>query len=226
MTRPLHVRAIVFDMDGLVLDSESSYFLAWQTAAERLGYRLSQTFCQSLSGMHGPEISRRLLEHFGPDFDIENFYRLSSQIWQHWVQQHGIPVKTGFYQLLAWIRRRGLPYALATNSRRADAEQCLHWAGLHAAFSNMICNEDVARPKPAPDIFIKSAQILGVEPADCLVLEDSAIGIAAAVAANCPSIFVPSLLPADPKAASQANRVMHDLAQVTEFLSASFDHPL
>lgn len=213
-------------MDGLVLDSESGYFLAWQTAAEQMGYRLSQNFCQSLSGMHGPEISQRLLENCGSDFDIESFYRLSGQIWRHLVQQHGIPVKTGFYELLGWIRRRGLPYALATNSRRADAEQCLHWAGLNATFSNMICRDDVARPKPAPDVFIKSAQTLGVEPAACLVLEDSAVGIAAAVAADCPSIFVPSLLPADPKASSQADRVMQDLAQVAEFLSASFDHPL
>ena len=213
-------------MDGLVLDSEAGYFMAWQTAAEQMGCCLSRKFCESLSGMHGPEISQRLLEKCGADFDIENFYRLSGQIWRQTVQQNGIPVKSGFYELLGWIRQRGLPYALATNSRRADAEQCLYWAGLDGTFPIIICRGDVAQPKPAPDLFIKSAETLGVKTSDCLVLEDSPVGIAAAVAADCPSIFVPSLLPADPKALSQASRVMQDLSQVAEFLSASFNHPL
>ncbi|MGY6278353.1 HAD family hydrolase [Methylomonas sp. MgM2] len=222
----MNFSAVVFDMDGLVLDSESGYFIAWEQAATEMGYRLSADFCKSLSGQPGRVISQRLFESLGSGFDIEGFYRLSGRIWHDLVRRQGIPVKSGFYELLDCIRERALPYALATNSRRSDAEQCLNWAGLADVFPTMICRDHVSNPKPAPDIFVKSAESLGAERPDCLVLEDSPVGIAAAVAAGCPCIYVPSLLPADPRAASQADRVMQNLAEVADFISVSFHHPL
>jgi HAD superfamily hydrolase (TIGR01509 family) len=187
-----------------------------------MGFQLSDSFCMSLSGLPGGEVVRRLHEHCGTGFDGDRFFAVSGEIWQRLVRSEGIPVKRGFHSLLACVRERGLPYALATNSRRADAERCLSWAGLDAVFPIMICREDAAYPKPAPDIFLRSAEKLGVEPQDCLVLEDSPVGIAAATAANCPSILVPSVLPADPNACAQARLVMQDLAQVAEFISAGF----
>ena len=213
-------------MDGLVLDSESGYFSAWQQAAKEMGFTLSPNFCESLSGQHGHIITQRLFDYCGTNFDIERFYRLSGELWRDMVQRHGIPVKSGFYELLEFIRAQDMPYALATNSRKTDAEQCLNWAGLDGVFPTMVCRDDVSNPKPAPDIFIKSAEALGLARSDCLVLEDSPVGIAAAVAAACPCIFVPSLLPADPMAARQANWLMQDLAQVADFISARFNDPL
>jgi len=223
---PCNFSGIIFDMDGLVLDSESGYFVAWQQAAKEMGFRLSSNFCESLSGQHGHLITQRLLEHFGTNFDIERFYCLSGQIWRDTVQLQGIPVKKGFYELLECVRKLDFPYVLATNSRRTDAEQCLNWAGLDGVFPTMVCRDDVRNPKPSPEIFIKSAEALGFARSDCLVLEDSPVGIAAAVAAACPCIFVPSQLPADPTAASQANWLMQDLAQVADFISARFNDPL
>jgi len=176
--------------------------------------------------MHGHVITQRLLETYGMRFDVDAFYSLSAEIWRRLVQKQGIPVKKGFYQLLACLRDRSLPYVLATNSRRVDAEQCLNWAGLKDVFPIMVCREDVNHPKPAPDLFVKSAQSLGVRQQECLVLEDSPIGIAAAFAADCPCIFVPSLLPADSEASRQADWVMWDLAQVADFISERCDHPL
>lgn len=226
MTPALKFCAVIFDLDGLVLDSEAGYFVAWQLAAKQMGYRLSQTFCASLSGLHGPVISRRLTEYCGVDFDIELFARLSGQIWREQVQRQGIPIKTGFHVLLECLQQRGLPYGLATNSRRDDAEQCLAWAGIGDVFSNIVCRDDVANPKPAADLFVKAAELMGVSNAHCLVLEDSPIGVAAAVAAGSPCIYVPSCLPADTKASLQADLVLQDLAQVADFISAGFDHPL
>ena len=216
----LDFKAVIFDMDGLVLDSETGYFTAWQQAACDMGCSLDDAFCTSLSGAHGPVISRRLTAHFGADFDIQRFYALSSQCWREQVQQQGIPVKAGFFELMQRIREMKLPFCLATNSRRQDAEQCLSYAGLAGVFSCMITRDDVKNPKPAPDVFLKAADALGFASNDCLVLEDSPVGVVAAIAAKCPCIFVPSCLPADKQAMRQAHRVLADLKQVADFISA------
>ena len=213
-------------MDGLVLDSESGYFAAWRLAADEMGLQLSEAFCNDLSGAHGAEIRQRLLTHFGLDFELERFYQLSKEIWLQQVQQQGIPVKSGFYRLLNLIKGLNLPYCLATNSRRVDVEQCLLLAGLEGVFDSIICREDVARPKPAADIFIKAAEMLSLPPEYCMVLEDSSIGVTAATAAGCYSLFVPSVLPADREACQQADGVFADLSAVADFISAALDHPL
>lgn len=213
-------------MDGLVLDSEVGYFAAWQLAAEAMGYRLSRDFCESLSGTHGSVISQGLVAHLGTDFDIDNFYRLSSQFWREQIELHGIPVKCGFHRLLRRIRELGLPYALATNSRRADTVYCLDRAGLSEVFSVIISRDEVANPKPAADVFVKTAEALQVKQQHCLVLEDSPIGVAAANAASCSCIFVPSCSPPDAQASQLADFVMRDLAEVADFISAAFYHPL
>lgn len=222
----LSFKAVIFDMDGLVLDSETGYFAAWQQAAAEMGCSLDDQFCTSLSGAHGPVISQRLTAHFGDDFDIQRFYALSHQCWQHQVQQHGIPVKSGFFLLLQRICDLKLPFCLATNSRRQDAEQCLNYAGLRGVFSCIITRDDIKTPKPAPDVFLKAADELGFASKDCLVLEDSPVGVAAAIAANCGCIYVPSCLPADEHAVRQADRVLADLIQVADFISAEYQHSL
>ena len=219
-------QAVIFDMDGLVLDSEYGYFAAWRLAATEMGLQLSETFCSGLSGAHGAEIRQRLLTHFGMDFQLERFYQLSKDIWLQEVQQQGIPVKTGFHGLLQLIKELNLPYCLATNSRRVDVEQCLLWAGLEGVFDTIICREDVVRPKPAADIFIKSTEMLSLSPQHCMVLEDSPIGVIAATAAGCYCLFVPSVLPADREACKLADGVFADLSAVADFISAGLDHPL
>ena len=222
----LTIRAVIFDMDGLVLDSETGYFAAWQLAADKMGYELNQAFCHSLSGAYGSMVSQMLRQYFGNGFDIQQFYDLSGRFWRESVQQHGIPVKAGFFVLLQRIRALELPYCLATNSRRQDALRSLQWAGLADIFPIIITLDEVNQAKPAPDLFIKAALELKLPSESCLVLEDSTVGVSAAVAANCPCVWVPSLPDWDRQQAVQANRVLSDLEQVADFLSAQFDHSI
>jgi len=221
---PLNIRAVIFDMDGLVLDSEAGYFLAWRYAAKQMGYELDQSFCHSLSGTHGSVITLKLMEHFGEGFDIKLFYNLSGNYWREHAQHYGIPVKTGFFVLLQRILELNLPFCLATNSRLQDAIQSLNWAGLSNTFSMIISRDDVVNPKPAPDVFLKAADALNLPSRDCLVLEDSPVGIVAAVAAACPCVFVPSIHPIDESAKLQANLVLSDLGQVADFISVELVH--
>ncbi len=222
----IECRAVIFDLDGLVLDSESTYFVAWRQAAAEMGHDLDEAFCISLSGLHGTNVYARLQQFCGSGFDIDRFNRQSRDYWLAYVRRHGIPVKKGFFELLALIGKLELPFALATNSRREDAEFCLARAGLENVFPVSVSRDDVSSGKPAPDIFQKAAALLALQTRHCLVLEDSPVGIAAARAAGSPCVFVPSVKPVDELAASSADWVFDDLTQVADFISAQFSHPL
>lgn len=214
-------RAVIFDLDGLVLDSESTYFIAWRKAAETMGCRLDDDFCASLSGLHGHSVYQRLQAHCGIAFDIARFGQLSRGFWLDYVERHAIPVKAGFFHLRDLLIELNVPFALATNSRRADAAFALACAGLADAFDIMLTRDDVSQGKPAPDVFLRAAAALSQPAEACLVLEDSPVGINAAVAAGSPCIFIPSIFPADAEASAIANAVCGNLEQVADLVSAS-----
>lgn len=217
----LRIKAVIFDLDGLVLDSETTYVSAWQRAAAKMGYSLDDAFCKSLSGLHGASVERRLQDYFGSDFDVECFHRLSGELWASQVQQQGIPIKKGFFTALSVIERLQLPFCLATNSRRDNALACLELAGLQQVFPQIIARDNVDRGKPAPDLFIAAAAALGTAPGDCLVLEDSPVGVSAASAAGVPCIYVPSVYPVDDQAAACAVAVLDDLDLAAAFILAA-----
>jgi HAD superfamily hydrolase (TIGR01509 family) len=210
--------AVIFDMDGLVLDSETAYFIAWQQAAVQLGYSLSEEFCLSMSGFNGQDIKRKLQEEYGDDFDFQGFNETANIIWREHIAQHGVPVKRGFHELLAFIIEQGLPYCLATNSRKANALECLEKSGLSDVFSIIISRDDVAQGKPAPDIFFIAAQRLQVPIQRCLVLEDSHTGIVAATTAGAFAVFVPSVTPANPLTIELCAATVPDLVTVLQAL--------
>jgi beta-phosphoglucomutase len=204
--------AVIFDMDGLVLDTETTYFVAWQEAAKAMGYTLSEHFCLSLSGLHYKDIELKLMAWCGAGFNLQAFNQLSGLYWREHVYAHGINIKHGFTRLLEFIVERKIPYCLATNSRAVNAYECLQLAGLKDVFSTIITRDDVQHGKPAPDIFLKAADVLRVPISRCLVLEDSHSGIMAASRAGAFSVFVPSSEPVDPLTVELCDVMMIDLA--------------
>ncbi len=213
-------KAVIFDMDGLVLDTEATYITAWRQAAEFMEFELTDHFWRTLSGLHGDAVAQQLLNQCGHDFALAHFQRLSGEFWHRHVQQHGIPVKPGFDSLLQMLRKLELPFCLATNSPRQAALDCLLQARLDQVFPIIITRDEVTAGKPAPDIFLQAAAVMGFAAKDCLVLEDSAVGVTAAVAAGCPCLHVPSVYPADKWAAGHALAVLEDLEQAAKFIYA------
>ena len=210
--------AVIFDMDGLVLDTESSYALAWQQTAASMGYTLSDRFCQSLSGLSGTDVRNKLLAECGMDFDLVRFNQIAGSVWRDYVNQYGLQVKHGFHDLLAFIIEQRTPYCLATNSRLANALECLELAGLTDVFTTIISRDDVVQGKPAPDIFLQAAHRLHCPIQHCLVLEDSHTGVTAATKAGAITIFVPSTLPINPLSLELCTLMLADLGQVQELL--------
>jgi len=212
--------AVIFDMDGLVLDTESTYMLAWQQAASVMGYDLSEDFCLSLSGMHYPDIELKLVEYCGVEFNLQTFKRLSGDCWRGYVNDHGINIKHGFTELLDLLDRQNIPYCLATNSLAVNALECLELAGIKDVFSTIVSRDHVQHGKPEPDIFLKAAELLQVDISRCLVLEDSHAGIVAASKAGAVSVFVPSIAQVDSLTVELCDLMMDDLAQLTDAIRA------
>jgi beta-phosphoglucomutase len=211
--------AVIFDMDGLVLDTETTYVAAWQQAAEAMGYEFPEAFCLSMSGLHSEVVDQRLMAFCGADFDLKTFARLSADYWYQYVNTHGINTKKGFRQLLDLIAGQGIPYCLATNSPMLNAYQCLESAGIRDVFSTIVTRDHVRQGKPDPEIFLKAAALLNVPVSRCLVVEDSHAGIEAASRAGAFSVLIPSILPVDPHTRELCGVMMNDLAQLADVIN-------
>lgn len=205
--------AVIFDLDGLVLDTESSYFAAWKMAAEKMGYRLDDAFLASLSGLHYQAVEQAIKQCCGENFNTMVFLQLSGLCWRQLVKKHGIAIKPGFQTVLDLLRQHGLPFCLATNSHSDNARECLELAGIDDVFDIIVGREQVQNGKPAPDIVFHAARSMSVSAEDCLVLEDSPAGVMAAKQAGARCVMIPSM----PGNRSQtADQVLDSLVMLAE----------
>lgn len=215
----VRIDGVILDLDGLVLDTEIGYWFAWKHAAKSMGYKVSSSLLESLSGRDSKEVRRRMMVFFGEDFEWREFTRRSNEFWYRYVWKRGIPVKRGVLSCLALFEKKGVPYCLATNSHRANALECLELAGLGGRFDLIVARDDVRLGKPSPEVFLLASARLAVGADRCLVLEDSGSGVAGARAAGAFTVLVPSMSRNDPSTRRLAHRECRDLQQVSERLA-------
>jgi HAD superfamily hydrolase (TIGR01509 family) len=217
MDLPRTVRAVVFDMDGLLVDSETVYCEALTAQAAAMGCELPLDVMKRMIGHTWADSAHVLTHHFGPGFDtdlmragsVERFYELAKA---------EIALKSGVLELLAHLDDVGLPRAIATSSRRADVQHHLSAHGLTDRFHAVLAQGDYPRGKPHPDPYLKAAEALGRDPLDCLALEDSHNGVRAAAAAGMMTIMVPDMLDPTEEMHSLCVRIARDLHEVRELL--------
>jgi beta-phosphoglucomutase-like phosphatase (HAD superfamily) len=214
------IEAIIFDMDGLMLDSESLYQAAWQAAAADLGYALHPEMYVQLVGRSSAEAEQTFVEMFGDRFPLGQFNRQWENRWREVVTQQGIPLKPGLLPLLDWVDTRSLPKAVGTSSDAVEAHLSLTVAGIRDRFTILVTVDQVAAGKPAPDIFQEAARRLGVLPARCLVLEDSNAGVQAAQAAGMPVVMVPDLQTPSAATIAISQQIFTSLHEVLTWLQA------
>ena len=215
---PFLPEAVVFDMDGLMLDSERAINECMARAASELGHELpASLWLQMIGG--GDGLCRRLLaDRIGANATVELLARAEAMY--DVVADAGIAHRPGIIDLLDWLVARGIPRAVATSTRRPLAMRKLAAAGLLPYFDAVATSSDVAAQKPAPDVYLLAASKLGVAPARCLVLEDSPTGVRAALAAGMTPVQVPDMLVPDDAARALGHRIVASLGDAQRLLEA------
>ncbi len=193
MVFPRPIRAVIFDMDGLLVDTEVLIRDLMIRLAPKYGAALPDAVFQRMVGLPNEASDAVARAHFGPDFPLE---ALEAEVTEHVhaACNAGVALKAGVQELLDDLDARHLPRAIATSSSHAAVQRTLGPNELLHRFGAIVAAGDYARGKPNPDPFLTAAERLGIAPQDCLALEDSHNGVRAAHAAGMMTVMVPDLL--------------------------------
>jgi len=219
MVFPRAIEAVVFDMDGLLIDSESLVREGLLRAAANLGLEMPLSLCAEMIGLSADRSKALIQAHYGPDFDLDRFL---AEEWREVAAlfAEGVALKTGVRELLDYLDAIGLRRAVATSSGRGSVDANLGHNEILHRFHAIVAREDVERHKPYPDPFLKAARLLGVTPEACLALEDSYNGVRAAHAAGMMTVMVPDLLDPTEEMHEKCVHIAHSLHEVRTLIAA------
>lgn len=210
----MQIRAVIFDMDGVLLDTESVCAACTREMARRYGFEDIEAYLLKTTGTNN-ELYRRIFEeNYGHILDFEAFSDEIDGLISDLYEVHGIPVKKGAPEILDYLKGTGYKLALATSTGYTQASQELASVGLLSYFDEIVTGDRVKNSKPAPDIFLKACEMLKVAPDEAVIIEDSFNGIRAAKAAEIFSIMVPDLIQPDKEMQESAGIIQEDLYAV------------
>ncbi len=212
-------RAVVFDLDGLMVDTERIALECWIESARTFGWEITRETCLALVGIDSRESRQVLLDRMGGSFPMSEVSARGRVRYLERLRGEGVQVKLGLVELLDWLAARAVPVAVATSTQQELALEKLALAGLRERFETVVGGDQVARGKPAPDVYREAIARIGAEPAHCIALEDSEIGLRAAHAAGATCIVVPDLLPPSPKFEPLAHAIVPSLREARALLA-------
>ncbi len=187
--------AVIFDMDGLMLDTEPLAARAWGEAAAALGVDFDMSLAQGMIGRNFADCSAMIRARYAAPYPVDALLGRWHAAYDAIVERQGLAQKPGVDELLSWLEGLAIPRAVATSTRRDRAHAKLAQTALLPRFQALVGGDEVATGKPAPDIYLEAARRLGASAAHCLVLEDSEPGVRGALAAGMAPIMVPDLHP-------------------------------
>lgn len=187
------IQAVLFDMDGLVLDTEKLYSRFWQEAANALGYPMTREQSLGMRSLNRDAGEAKLQSYFGKEISYTQVRNKRIELMDAYIEKEGVYLKPGIHELLEFLHRKGIKTAITTSSPLDRTVKYLSSVKLVEEFDKLISGYMVEKGKPEPDIYLYAAKELGVKPEKCLVLEDSPAGILAAYRAGCIPVMVPDL---------------------------------
>lgn len=193
------IKGIAFDMDGLMFDTEQLGLDVWAHLGSRHGFEMPRALWLSVFGLRFDEIQDIIKAHFGPSFPFARYWEELKRYVDDFVETGGTPKKPGLVPLLEYLLANGYRITVASSTPRSRVEHYMKHAGVRAYFGEIVCGDMVKQGKPAPDIYLRAAQVMGLPPEQCIALEDSPRGIRSAYAAGMYPVMIPDLLPADPE---------------------------
>ena len=214
------IDGVIFDMDGTMFDTERMWATFWEPALAALGLPYREGLAEAARGTAGETTRNVVRQFYGPDCDaeaiVDRLHRVADEVFF----SAPVPKKPGLDALLAWLKARHIPMAVASSSREAMIRHNLDVWGLTQDFTAIVSGQHVAHSKPDPEIFLLTARKLGVKPARCLVLEDSYNGVRAGAAGGFVTVMVPDLVPADDEMKRLYTMECASLEEVLEKLKA------
>ncbi len=212
------MKTVIFDMDGVIFDSERAVFAGWQELAEKYGFKQLEIPYRRCIGVNAAASKQIFLDFYGEDFPYDLYCREQSENYHAKYDNGNLPMKKGVRELLTALKSEGYRTAIASSTRTAVVKHQIEAAGLLSFFDCIIGGDMVEKSKPNPDIFLKAAETLGGTADGTYVIEDSYNGIRAAHAAGMIPVMVPDMLPPDEEMREKAAYILDDLSEVRKLL--------
>lgn len=204
----------IFDMDGLLLDTEKLYEQAWKNAAKAFGQEHSREFHRAVCGTNGQQMLQVIAKYY-PQVDNEQFMEYCLNNFQEMIEED-VPEKPGMRRILNYFKYNGVKMAVASSSAPEVIASNLERLGVLKYFTAIVSGHQVAKGKPEPDIFQLAAEKLGLSPQQCYVFEDSGNGVRAGAAAQCKTIMIPDLIPPTEELCCLSDKVYNSLGEFVE----------
>lgn len=214
----INIELVIFDMDGLMFDTETVSREAWKIAGEKVNMPVDDELFSEFLGTNSKYITNLLINKFGEKSPYKELISERNIMADKLIDMNGLRVKKGLKELLAYLKENNIKRAVATSTSRARALKLLTLGEVVNEFDYIICGDEVTKSKPDPEIFLKVAEKLNVLPENCIVLEDSRFGVYAAKNAGMYPIMVPDLLTPDEELLGIIYKKADDLGQVIELL--------
>lgn len=214
------IKAVLFDMDGVIFDTEAVWKKSFEESNKKFGFDLDENYRVSVMAGRTDDEIRKKLKHDFPDKNVDEYRDYMQWFVKDTIMHSNKLLKSGFLKIVQELKNHGTKIALSTSSAndRADILFKNHGLSQEKIFDFMLKGDDIAKGKPDPEIFLKSAKGLGMEPQECVVLEDSLLGVEAGHRAGMHVVMVVDLIEPDKKAKSQANKIVHSLDEAKDYI--------
>lgn len=211
-------KAVIFDMDGVIFDSERCIIDCWKVLEKKYNIPKMEQILHKCLGVNRDEMIKIFITHLGEDFPYEERLKERSDIYHERYDDGRLPLKPGIRELLVWLKEKGYKIGVASSTRKAVVLKQLEDAGLLSYFDDITCGDMVERSKPEPDIYLMSCSKLAVKPEEAIAIEDSYHGIRSAYAAGMFPIMVPDLLMPNEDMFKLAGKICESLIDVKSWL--------
>lgn len=187
------IKGLIFDMDGLILDTEKLYNIFWKAACKDFGYCLTDSAALSLRSLSGENAKKRFYDLFGEGFDYNAVRAHRIELMDDYIEKNGVEIKPGAKEFLSYAKQKGYKISTATTSPFSRTKNVLKLSGLDIYFDELVCGDMVSHSKPAPDIYILAAKKLRFDVSECLGFEDSPNGVNSIINAGMKAVMIPDL---------------------------------
>ena len=213
------IEAVLFDMDGVIFDTESIYLDIWTKVFQSYGYIMTKDVYISVMGRGRKNVIKTFVDLYGEYLPIIQMYKDKDEELMQVIDKGQVPMKVGVKEILTFLKENGYKVALATSAKRERAIKQLKMANIKELFDCIVCGDEVINAKPNPEIFLKAAEELSVKPENCIVIEDSPAGIESAYNANMVGIHVEDLKKADEIILKYCHKSFKNLLDIKEYIS-------